>query len=71
VLHGDAAQSREYLAFLLWPESSESQARTNLAPSEYVKCAGPAKRKGGAILPTEVSPRLFSPSQCGPTLTAG
>jgi DNA-binding SARP family transcriptional activator/predicted ATPase len=30
VLHGDAAQSREYLAFLLWPESSESQARTNL-----------------------------------------
>ena len=30
VLHGDAAQSREHLAFLLWPESSESQARTNL-----------------------------------------
>jgi DNA-binding SARP family transcriptional activator/predicted ATPase len=30
VLHGDAAQSRERLAFLLWPESGESQARTNL-----------------------------------------
>ena len=30
VLHGDVAQSREYLAFLLWPESGESQARTNL-----------------------------------------
>ncbi len=30
VLHADAAQSREHLAFLLWPESSESQARTNL-----------------------------------------
>jgi DNA-binding SARP family transcriptional activator len=30
VLHSDVAQSREYLAFLLWPESSESQARTNL-----------------------------------------
>ena len=30
VLHGDAVQSREHLAFLLWPESSESQARTNL-----------------------------------------
>ncbi len=30
VLHGDAAQSREQLAFLLWPESGESQARTNL-----------------------------------------
>ena len=30
VLHSDAAQSREHLAFLLWPESGESQARTNL-----------------------------------------
>ena len=30
VLHCDAAQSREHLAFLLWPESNESQARTNL-----------------------------------------
>ena len=30
VLHGEAAQSREQLAFLLWPESSEAQARTNL-----------------------------------------
>jgi DNA-binding SARP family transcriptional activator len=30
VLHGDTAHSREHLAFLLWPESSESQARTNL-----------------------------------------
>jgi DNA-binding SARP family transcriptional activator/predicted ATPase len=30
VLHGDAAQSREQLAFLLWPDSGESQARTNL-----------------------------------------
>jgi DNA-binding SARP family transcriptional activator/predicted ATPase len=30
VLHSDAPQSREHLAFLLWPESDESQARTNL-----------------------------------------
>src|SRR3979490_3229203 len=30
LLSGDAPQSREHLAFLLWPESSESQARTNL-----------------------------------------
>src|SRR5436190_298241 len=30
VLHCDAPQSREHLAFLLWPESNESQARTNL-----------------------------------------
>jgi len=29
-LQGDAPQSREQLAFQLWPESSESQARTNL-----------------------------------------
>jgi len=29
-LHRDAAVSREQLAFTLWPDSSESQARTNL-----------------------------------------
>jgi len=30
ILHGDAPQPRERLAFVLWPASSESQARTNL-----------------------------------------
>jgi DNA-binding SARP family transcriptional activator len=30
VLHGDAAHSREHLAFLMWPESGGPQARTNL-----------------------------------------
>ncbi len=30
VLHSDAAQSREHLAFLLWPDSAEAQSRTNL-----------------------------------------
>ncbi len=30
VLHGDVPQPRERLAFMLWPASSESQARTNL-----------------------------------------
>src|SRR5512137_2355951 len=30
VLHRDAPQPRQQLAFLLWPDSSESQARTNL-----------------------------------------
>jgi len=30
ILHGDTAQPRERLAFMLWPASSESQARTNL-----------------------------------------
>src|SRR4051794_463303 len=30
ILHRDAPQSRERLAFLLWPDSTESQARTNL-----------------------------------------
>ncbi len=30
ILHGDAPQPRERLAFLLWPASTESQARTNL-----------------------------------------
>src|SRR5438874_7975500 len=30
ILHGGAPQPRERLAFLLWPASRESQARTNL-----------------------------------------
>jgi DNA-binding SARP family transcriptional activator len=30
VLHRDAAQPRQKLAFLLWPDSTEQQARTNL-----------------------------------------
>src|SRR5450755_3606601 len=30
ILHGDSPQPRERLAFLLWPASNESQARTNL-----------------------------------------
>jgi DNA-binding SARP family transcriptional activator/predicted ATPase len=30
VLNRDAAQSREHLAYLLWPESGDAQARTNL-----------------------------------------
>ncbi len=30
ILHGDAPQPRERLAFVLWPASRESQARTNL-----------------------------------------
>jgi predicted ATPase/DNA-binding SARP family transcriptional activator/Tfp pilus assembly protein PilF len=30
LLHGHAPQPRQHLAFLLWPDSSESQARTNL-----------------------------------------
>jgi DNA-binding SARP family transcriptional activator len=30
LLHQEAAQPRQRLAFLLWPHSSEGQARTNL-----------------------------------------
>jgi DNA-binding SARP family transcriptional activator/predicted ATPase len=30
ILHSDAPQPRERMAFMLWPASSESQARTNL-----------------------------------------
>lgn len=30
ILHGDTPQPREHLAFLLWPDSDERQARTNL-----------------------------------------
>ena len=30
LLHGDASHARQRLAFMLWPDSSEAQARTNL-----------------------------------------
>jgi DNA-binding SARP family transcriptional activator/predicted ATPase len=44
ILHGDAAQPRERLAFLLWPASSESQARTNLRQLlHHLKRALPAE----------------------------
>jgi DNA-binding SARP family transcriptional activator len=35
LLHADAPQSRQHLAFLLWPASSESQARSNLRKLLY------------------------------------
>ncbi|HTK06385.1 MAG TPA: hypothetical protein VL485_04385 [Ktedonobacteraceae bacterium] len=33
VLHRTAPQSRSHLAFLLWPDSTEAQAHTNLRQS--------------------------------------
>src|SRR4051794_29355533 len=35
ILHGDAPHPRERLAFMLWPGSSEPQARTNLRQLVY------------------------------------
>ena len=44
ILHADAPQPRERLAFLLWPASSESQARTNLRQLlHHLKRALPAE----------------------------
>src|SRR5260370_39780998 len=44
ILHGNAPQPRERLAFLLWPASSESQARTNLRQLvDHLKRAWPAE----------------------------
>lgn len=44
ILHGDAPQPRERLAFSLWPASSESQARTNLRQLiHHLKRALPAE----------------------------
>jgi DNA-binding SARP family transcriptional activator/predicted ATPase len=44
ILHGDMPQPRERLAFLLWPASSESQARTNLRQLlHHLKRALPAE----------------------------
>jgi DNA-binding SARP family transcriptional activator len=35
LLHRDAPQPRYHLAFLLWPDSTEAQARTNLRKQVY------------------------------------
>ncbi len=44
ILHGDAPQPRERLAFILWPASSEPQARTNLRQLlHHLKRALPAE----------------------------
>src|SRR5437868_4943556 len=44
ILHGDAPQPRERLAFMLWPSSGESQARTNLRQLlHHLKRALPAE----------------------------
>jgi DNA-binding SARP family transcriptional activator/predicted ATPase len=44
ILHGDTPQPREQLAFMLWPASSESQARTNLRQLlHHLKRALPAE----------------------------
>jgi DNA-binding SARP family transcriptional activator/predicted ATPase len=44
IVHGDTPQPREQLAFVLWPASSESQARTNLRQLlHHLKRALPAE----------------------------
>jgi DNA-binding SARP family transcriptional activator/predicted ATPase len=44
ILHGDTPQPRERLAFVLWPASTESQARTNLRQLlHHLKRALPAE----------------------------
>jgi predicted ATPase len=44
ILHGDVPQPRERLAFMLWPASTESQARTNLRQLlHHLKRALPAE----------------------------
>src|SRR5581483_6518922 len=44
ILHGETPQPRERLAFVLWPASSESQARTNLRQLlHHLKRALPAE----------------------------
>ena len=47
LLHREAPQPRQRLAFLLWPDSSEPQARTNLRHLLHV-CAGPCPRPTGS-----------------------
>src|SRR5262249_13706766 len=58
VLHRDAPQSRQHVAFLLWPETRDAQARTNLrqllhtvrqtlpAADTFVRAEGPVLHWG-------------------------
>lgn len=60
LLHRSAPQSRQHLAFLLWPESAEDQARTNLRQMlHHLKRALP---EADRLLVTDAKNVRWSPS---------
>src|SRR6476659_7569268 len=59
-LHTGVLQSREHLAFLFWPDSTEAQARTNLRQLlHHLRSALPA---GGECITTDSQNILWRPS---------
>ncbi len=55
LLHREAPQPRQYLAFLLWPDSDESQARTNRRHLLHtLRHAGPEAASCLAITPSSL-----------------
>src|ERR1051325_10768479 len=59
-LHTGVLQSREHLAFLFWPDSTEAQARTNLRQLlHHLRSALP---DGGEFITTDSQNILWRPS---------
>jgi DNA-binding SARP family transcriptional activator len=63
LLHRDAPQTRQHLAFLLWPDSTEPQARTNLRHVlHHLRHALPDPDCFLAITPRTLQWRMDAPS---------
>src|SRR5262245_37682353 len=59
-LHAGVLQSREHLAFLFWPDSTEAQARTNLRQLlHHLRSALP---DGGEFITTDSQNILWRPT---------
>src|SRR5882757_8268342 len=64
ILHGDTPHPRERLAFLLWPASTEPQARTNLRQLlHHLKRALPAECD--LLVTTHLDVRWRQDASCG------
>ena len=65
VLHRDAPQQRQHLAFLFWPDATEAQARNNLRQLLSTNCVKHFRRWITSLLPihircTGIPSRLFT-----------
>src|SRR6185369_150615 len=59
-LHTGVLQSREHLAFLFWPDSTEAQARTNLR--QLLHNLRQALPDGGQFIETDSQTILWKPT---------
>ena len=69
ILHADAPQSRQRIAFLLWPDSTEAQARTNLRHVLHT-LRGSASELDGALDATATTLRWKPPTDAAWSIDA-